>query len=280
MIAEKAARRIRLAIIYLLAAVLLFWTLFPIYWLIISSFKPTREIIGRFPTFWPGRWVIGHYASILTSRSFVRSLANSIYISTGATLVTIFLSLLAGYAISRLKMKGKQLMSQFVLFTYLIPLFMLFIPFYIVLSKFGLTNKTESLFLVYPVLCIPYATWIFISYLKSIPHELEEAAFLDGYSRFAIIMRIVTPLAAPGIMATAIYTFTRIWNDYLMAFMLISSPSRFTIMLAVADLIIGDQVAWGKLFAASVIASIPVTVIYFIAGRQITSGLTAGAVKQ
>jgi multiple sugar transport system permease protein len=276
----RVSRRLRLIVIYVLAALLLFWTLFPIYWLIVSSFKPTREIIGRIPTFWPARFVLDHYRGILTSRTFLMSLWNSIYISGGSTAVTIFLSLLAGYAIARQKMKGKQIMSQFVLFTYLIPLFMLFIPFYIMLSKIGLTNKTGALFLVYPVLCIPYATWIFIAYLKSIPRELEEAALLDGYARFAIIMRIIVPIAMPGVMATAIYTFTRIWNDYLMAFILINSPKHFTVMLAIADLIIGDQVAWGRLFAASVISSIPVTVIYFLAAKEITAGLTAGAVKQ
>ena len=273
-------RKLRLVAIYFFALMLLVWTLFPIYWLAISSLKPTREIIGRIPTFWPGKIIFDHYAWILTNSAFMRSLLNSIYVSGGSTLITIFVSLLAGYAIGRQKMRGKMIMAQFVLFTYLIPLFMLFIPFYVLLSKLGISNTTGSLFFVYPVLSIPYATWIFITYLKSIPRELEEAALLDGYSRFSIIMKIIIPVAAPGIVATAIYTFTRVWNDYLMAFILINSQKRFTVMLAIADLIIGDQVAWGKLFAASMIASVPVTVMYFVAAKQITAGLTAGAVKQ
>ncbi len=263
----------------MLLALLLVWTLFPLYWMLVSSFKPIREIINRTPTFWPSKFVVVHYQEIFRNLAFVRNVMNSIYLSCFSTVITIFLSLLAGYAIGRLKMAGKALLSQFVLFTYLIPLFLLFIPFYIILARLGLTNKTEGLLLVYPVLLIPYATWIFITYLKSIPRELEESALMDGCPKFGIIVRIIIPLAMPGIMATAIFTFTRVWNDYLMAFILISNPRRFTVMLAISDLINGDQVGWGKLFASAMLSSLPVTLMYFLASKHITTGLTAGAVK-
>ena len=157
--------------------ILLFWTLFPIYWIVITSFKNNQGTIQRIQTWIPKPFTLEQYKDIFGRKNFWNSLLNSLLTSITATFISIVVSILLAYAISRTGMKYKRTILQFVLFTYMVPMFLLFIPIYVLMSQIGLANNILSLYIIYPVTCIPYATWVFVSYLKSIPYSLEEAAF-------------------------------------------------------------------------------------------------------
>lgn len=276
---KKKFRPVRI-LLWLLIAVLLFWSLYPIAWMVSTSFKTNQNVLTRDPVLFAKPFSLEQYKEIFARDTFWSSLLNSFSTSAIAMIVAIMTSILLAYAVSRTNMRLKKPIVQFVLFTYLIPMFLLFIPIYIVMANLGLTNNLISLYIIYPVTSIPYATWVFITYLRSIPYSLEEAAMLDGCSKFGIIMRIIVPLAMPGIMSIAIFCFTRTWNEFLLAFVLISDPDKYTLMITIKDYMIADTFAWGKIFATSVCASLPVTILYFIASKRITAGMTLGSVKE
>lgn len=267
-------------LLWILIAVLLFWSLFPIYWIAITSFKSNNATIQRVQTWIPKPFTTQQYEAIFARDTFWSSLRNSLLTSFVSTLIALVVSILLAYAIGRTDMKGKKVILYFVLLTYLMPIFLLFIPIYVIMSKLGLSNNILSLYLIYPVTCIPYATWVFVSYLRSIPFSLEEAAKLDGCTRMGIIVRIVVPLAMPGIMSIAIFCFTRVWNEFLLAFSLLSNPKEFTLMITIKDYMVGDMFAWGKVFATSVCASVPVCIMYFVSSKYITTGMTLGSIKE
>jgi multiple sugar transport system permease protein len=266
--------------LWVLIVILLFFALFPIYWIVITSFKTNNAVIQRVQTWVPIPFTTMQYKAIFARATFWSSLKNSILTSLFATLISLVVSLLLAYAVSRTQMKGKRVILGFVLFTYLLPIFLLFIPIYCVMAKIGLANNILSLYIIYPVTCIPYATWVFVTYLRSIPFSLEEAAMIDGCSKMGIIIRIVVPLALPGIMSIGIFCFTRVWNEFLLAFSLLSDPKQFTLMITIKDYMVGDMFAWGKVFATSVCASVPVMVLYFLSSKWIVSGMTLGSVKE
>jgi len=267
-------------LLWLLIAILLFAAIFPIYWILITSFKTNNATVQKQQTWIPKPFTLDQYRGIFARATFWSSLRNSIFVSITATLISLAASILLAYAIGRTKMHGKRIVLQFVLFTYLVPMFLMFIPLYVLMSQIGLSNNILSLYLIYPVTCIPYATWVFVTYLKSIPVSLEEAAMIDGCSRMGIIWRIVVPLAMPGIMSIAIFCFTRVWNEFLLAFTLLADQKQFTLMITIKDYMVGDMFAWGKVFATSVCASLPVCVMYFLSSKHITAGMTLGSVKE
>ena len=275
-------RRVRLSriLLWALVAVFLFVALFPIYWIIITSFKTNNAVIQRVQVWIPRPFTLEQYAAVFSRATFWSSLRNSVLTSLSATVISLAVSLLLAYAIGRTNMRGKKMVLGFVLFTYLLPIFLLFIPIYCVMSKIGLANNILSLYIIYPVTCIPYATWVFVTFLRSIPYSLEEAAMIDGCPRMGIIGRIVIPLSLPGIMSIGIFCFTRVWNEFLLAFSLLSDQKQFTLMITIKDYMVGDMFAWGKVFATSVCASVPVTVLYFLSSKHIISGMTLGSVKE
>lgn len=279
---SKKHHRLRTSriLLWVLIIILLFIALFPIYWILITSFKTNNAVIQRVQTWLPTPFTTQQYEAIFARETFWSSLRNSILTSLSATIISLAVSILLAYAVSRTKMKGKRFVLGFVLFTYLLPIFLLFIPIYCVMAKLGLANNILSLYIIYPVTCIPYATWVFVTYLRSIPFSLEEAAMIDGCSRMGIIIKIIIPLALPGIMSIGIFCFTRVWNEFLLAFSLLSDPKQFTLMLTIKDYMVGDMFAWGKVFATSVCASVPVVVMYFLSSKHITSGMTLGSVKE
>jgi multiple sugar transport system permease protein len=267
-------------VVWLLIAVLLFISLFPIYWIFITSFKTNNATIQKQQTLLPYPFTLEQYKGIFSRRTFWSSLRNSFFTSITATFVSVAASILLAYAVARTRMRYKRTILYVVLFTYLIPMFLLFIPIYVLMSQFGLANNVLSLYLIYPVTCIPYATWVLVTYLKTIPISLEEASILDGCSRMGIILRIIVPLAMPGIMAVGIFCFTRVWNEFLLAYTLLSDQNQFTLMITIKDYMVGDMFAWGKVFAVSVCASIPVSVLYFVFSKYITAGMTLGSIKE
>ncbi|HHW31698.1 MAG TPA: carbohydrate ABC transporter permease [Clostridiaceae bacterium] len=255
-------------------------SMFPIYWMIITSFKPMSEIYLRKPTFWPQKFTLSNYIALFTETTYLRGISNSIIVAMTVATFTIIVSLPASYSIARLKFKGKLFASRIILYTYLIPAAVLYIPLFVLMTNIGLTNSLYALMLIYPTFTIPYATWILIPYLGSIPFELEEAALVDGCKRISSMVRIVLPLASPGIVTTFIFSFTQCWGEFLHALVNISDKNLRTFPLVINALIWGDLYPWGQIMAGGIVACLPILIIYMVASNALVGGLTAGSIKQ
>jgi multiple sugar transport system permease protein len=269
----------RKTLTYVTLCVFVICALFPIYWIFITSIKTQLEIYNVVPTFWPKKIVWTSYVTIFTSPKFVSSLRNSLFVATVVSFLTIGFSMFAAYAISKLKFFGRKAMSKSILYAYLMPRTVLFIPFYILVCKIGLNNNILAMFLLYPSFTIPYATWMLISYFASIPKELEEAAVIDGCSKAGAMFRVVFPLSLPGIVSTMIFSFTLCWCEYLYALVVLTDEMSRTLPLALSDMIVSDAFAWGPLMAGAMVATVPVTIMYMFASRYLISGMTLGGVK-
>lgn len=272
---DTAGKKIAL---HAIAIIMTVGALFPIYWMLNTSLKSNSEIYQMQPTFWPKEVTFQSYETLLQG-PFLQQIGNSLIVGIAVSFVSVAIAVFAAYAIARMKFKGRQIMSRSVLYAYLLPRAVLFIPLYILVTNLGLGNSLWALLLVYPTITIPYATWILVPYFASIPVELEEAAMVDGASRLRSMFRITLPLAAPAIAATLVFSFTLCWSEYLYALVMISSADSKTIPLGLADMINGDVFAWGPLMGGAVIATIPIVILYLFANRFMVSGLAMGGIK-
>lgn len=273
---EQYLRKVPL---YLVLTILLAFALFPIYWMIITSLKRSGEIITIVPTFWPKVLTFEAYVALFAKYKFERAIVNSLTVALIVSIFSIVIGFLAAYALARLKFRGRGFCLRAILYAYLMPKAVLFIPLYMLVTSLGLGNKLSSLILIYPTFTIPYVAWMLVAYLKSIPLSLEEAAIIDGCSRFQSMYRIVLPLSLPGLVSTLIISVTLCWNEYLYAMVMIHDRTAKTIPLIISEMIVADVFAWGPLMAGATIASVPILIIYLTASNQMITGLTAGGVK-
>ena len=257
----------------------LVFVLFPFFWIIITSLKSTAQISERRSIFWPQPATFEQYDQLINGTGFVTWAANSVFVAAASTLISVALSALAAYALTRLKFLGAGLLTTLLLITYLLPGTLLFIPLYQTLTTLGIINSYWALILTYPTFLLPFATWVLMGYFRSIPVELEEAAMIDGASRFYIFLRITIPLAAPAILSVTLFAFTNAWNEFLFAFVFITSESLRTLPIGLQSMVVGDILPWGRLMAASLLTAVPVAVLYVYAQRFLVEGLTVGGVK-
>jgi multiple sugar transport system permease protein len=257
----------------------LIFVLFPFFWIIITSLKSTAQISERRSLFWPQPATLEQYDVLINNTGFVTWLLNSVLVSTLATVISVALSAMAAYALTRLRFAGANVLTTLLLITYLLPGTMLFIPLYQTLTSIGIINSYAALILTYPTFLLPFATWVLMGYFRSIPVELEEAAMIDGANRFYIFLRITIPLAAPAILSVTLFAFTNAWNEFLFAFVFITSESLRTLPIGLQSLVVGDILPWGRLMAASLLTAVPVAVLYVYAQRFLAEGLTVGGVK-
>lgn len=255
------------------------FVLFPFFWVIVTSFKSTAQIYERVSIFWPDPFTLEQFRSLLQDTPFVLWLWNSVLVAVVSTVVSVAAAALAAYALTRLRFTGAGLLTTFILITYLLPGTLIFIPLYQTLSDLGLINSYGALIVTYPTFLMPFATWVLMGYFRSIPVELEEAAMIDGASRIYAFWRITLPLAAPALLAVALFAFTNAWNEFLFAFVFITSESLRTLPIGLQSMVVGDILPWGKLMAASLLTAIPVAILYLYAQRFLVGGLTVGAVK-
>ena len=251
---------------------------FPIYWMIITSLKLPREIY-RVPSLWPQTFTLANYEKLLADGTFLLALRNSFIVASVVTIVSVIISSFAAYSMVRFRYRFRGIIGRIILFAYLTPASLLFIPISIVMAQLKLGNSLFGLILVYLTFSLPLSTWLLQGYFRGVPRELEEQGMIDGHSRLGALLRIVLPLSAPGIAAVAIFTFTGAWNELLFALVLITSENQRTAPLALNYLITSDVLPWGPLMAGAVISSIPLMVLYFIAQRFMVAGMTAGSVK-
>ncbi|MBE1495876.1 multiple sugar transport system permease protein [Amycolatopsis lexingtonensis] len=258
---------------------LLGFVLAPLYWMTVTAFKSDDQIVARTDDLWPTPWTTQQFTNLFSGRAFGTWYVNTILVSVASTVIALICAALAGYALARLKFRGSESFTVTILLTYVMPGALLFIPLYQLMSGIGLNDSLWSLVLAYPTFTLPFATWLLVGYFKSIPADLEEAALVDGCTRFGAFRRIVLPLAKPGLLAVALFTLTNAWNEFLFAFVFITKDDYKTLPVGMQSMIFGDVVPQGQLAAASLLISIPVVLMYGFGQRFLTEGLTAGAVK-
>ncbi|OWJ65997.1 ABC transporter permease [Inquilinus limosus] len=253
--------------------------LLPFWFVATGAIKAPQEIIARVPTLVPQSFTLRHFDKLLGASDYPRYLGNSLLVGLGSTVITVLLSVLAAYGFYRLRFPGRDLLFRAVLVAYAFPGILILIPLYGMMSQAGLIDTPAALVIVNVTFASPFAIWMMRSFFASIPAELEEAALIDGASRLAILLRIMVPLAAPGIASVAIFSFIASWTEYLFASVLILSDANRTLPVGFAGIIGQYQIDWGLLLAGATLATVPVVVLFGIVGRWFIAGLTAGAVK-
>ena len=280
---------VRKTISYMLIIFFIIIFFIPVYWMISSSFKLPKDILSIPPKiiFEP---TIDNYKSVLLGTStvgktsmpqvvdFPKYLLNSIIVSFSATFIALLISVPAGYTLARYKFKGKATMGWYILITRMLPQFGLLIPFYIMFSRLGLIDTYIALILIYLTFILAFSVWMMKGFFQEIPHELEEAAQIDGCTRVQAIFRIVFPLASPGMAATAIFLIILCWNEFLFALILTGLNAK-TATVAVYNFVTFREVVWGGLTAAGTLITLPIVIFFLIVQRNFIRGMTMGAIK-
>jgi len=271
----------RLVTVWLPLTVFLIVLLFPFYWMVITTFKPNEELLSREGNpFWVIHPTLDHIKKLLFDTAYPEWLWNTILVSVTSTFLSIFCSVLAAYAIERLRFRGARYVGMSIFLAYLVPPSILFIPLAAMVYKLNLFDTRLALILTYPTFLIPFCTWLLMGYFKSIPLELEECALIDGANRWQILVRIILPLAVPGLISAGIFAFTLSWNEFIYALTFISSSEVKTVPVGVVtELVEGDVYHWGSLMAGALFGSLPVAILYSFFVEYYVSGLT-GAVKE
>ena len=271
----------RIVAVYLPLLVFVVVLLFPFYWMTITALKPDAELLTREGNpFWVMNPTLVHIKKLLFETAYPDWLWNTIVVSVVSTLVSIFCSVLAAYAIERLRFRGSRYVGMSIFLAYLVPPSILFIPLAAMVYKLDLFDTRLALILTYPTFLIPFCTWLLMGYFKSIPIELEECALIDGASRLQILIRIILPLAVPGLISAGIFAFTLSWNEFIYALTFVSSSEVKTVPVGVVtELVEGDVYHWGSLMAGALFGSLPVAILYSFFVEYYVSGLT-GAVKE
>ena len=271
----------RIVAVYLPLLVFVIVLLFPFYWMTITALKPDAELLSREGNpFWVMNPTLVHIKKLLFETAYPDWLWNTIVVSVVSTFLSIFCSVLAAYAIERLRFRGSRYVGMSIFLAYLVPPSILFIPLAAMVYKLDLFDTRLALILTYPTFLIPFCTWLLMGYFKSIPIELEECALIDGASRLQILIRIILPLAVPGLISAGIFAFTLSWNEFIYALTFISSSEVKTVPVGVVtELVEGDVYHWGSLMAGALFGSLPVAILYSFFVEYYVSGLT-GAVKE
>jgi multiple sugar transport system permease protein len=267
--------------VYLPLAVFVFVLLFPFYWMAITSFKPDNELLSREGNpFWVRNPTFEHIHKLLFETSYPQWMWNTLLVSVVSTFASLAASVFAAYAIERLRFSGARHVGLAIFLAYLVPPSILFIPLASVVFQLGIFDTRLALILTYPTFLIPFCTWLLMGYFRSIPFELEECALIDGATRWQILVKIILPLAVPGLISAGIFAFTLSWNEFIYALTFVSSSEIKTIPVGVVtELVEGDVYHWGSLMAGALLGSLPVAFIYSFFVEYYVSGMT-GSVKE
>ncbi len=268
-----------MATTYLVLAAFIVAVLFPFYWMFVTSFRSTMEMYNKNLSLWPKQFVLTHYQQLMTQTNFPRWFANSWFVAVITTLLSVAVGVLAAYGLSRLRFPGRNLAAQGILITYLVPRTLLFIPLFNVLRQFGLIDTHLGLIVAYSTFSVPFATWMLLGYLQTVPQELDEAARIDGCSRWGTLIHVVLPVSLPGVVASGIFSFNLANNEYLYALAFINRDKLATLPRGLSSMIMGDVYLWGVMMAACLLSSIPLIILYMFVQRYFVSGITAGSVK-
>jgi multiple sugar transport system permease protein len=272
----------RIVTVYIPLVLIMIVLLFPFYWMVLTSIKPDEQLLDleNFNPFFVTAPTFKHISKLLFETPYPRWLWNTMMISVVATILSLAASTLAAYAITRIRYRGANWVGAGIFLAYLVPPSILFIPLSTVIYQYGLFDTPFALILTYPTILIPFSTWLLMGYFKTIPYELEECALIDGASRWQILMKIILPLAVPGLISASIFSLTLCWNEFINALTFISSATNKTVPVAiVSEFVDGDIYRWGSLMAGALVGSLPLVVLYSFFVEHYVAAMT-GAVKE
>jgi multiple sugar transport system permease protein len=266
---------------YICLAFLTVWTLFPFYWQVATSLRTDAATYAKEISLIPTELTLEHYVAVLTSpqSQFGVQLTNSATVAISTTLVSMVVASMGAYALTRLRFLGRSGLARLLIYAYLAPGTVLFIPLFVMMNNLGLRDNLFGLALTYLTFTVPFCAWMLIGYFKSLPVELEEAAMVDGADRLTVLRRIVLPLSAPAMVVVAVFSFTLAWNEFLFALVLLTAKEKLTAPVGLSSYIVADVFYWGRMMAAATIMSIPPLLLYLVGQRWVIAGWTAGAVK-
>jgi multiple sugar transport system permease protein len=282
MMVERGGWRVKTVRLWLPLGAYMIFTLFPFYWMAVTSLKPNSELYNRkimplivyHPTF-------KHYVDLLTETNFLVWTWNTLLVAVVSTAISLVFGVMLAYPLARMRFAGSALIAFGVAATYLVPQPLLFIPLADIITSIGLNDTLTSVILTYPTLLIPFCAWLLMGYFRSVPHELEDAARIDGATRLQTMFKVFLPLCTPGFISAGIFAFTLAQNEFLYALIFLTQTDVRTVPVgAIAELVKGDVFYWGQLMAAALLGSVPVAIIYSFFVEHYVAGLTAGAVKQ
>ncbi len=272
----------RLVTTWLPLLVFIFVLLFPFYWMGVTALKPNHELTDfkSHNPLWPGEPTLRHIKYLLFETTYPHWLLNTIVVSIGSTILSLTAAVFAAYAIERLRFTGSRITGLAIFLAYLVPPSILFIPLAVLIFGFGIYDTKFALIFTYPTFLVPFCTWLLMGYFRSIPYELEECALVDGASRWQILVKIILPLAVPGLISAGIFAFTLSWNEFIYALTFIQSSENKTVAVGVlTELVRGDVYEWGALMAGALLGSLPVVILYSFFVEHYVSSMT-GAVKE
>lgn len=255
------------------------FTVFPVLWMVLTSVKPFGELFAVPARLWPGKFTLDHYRQLFRLTNFPLYFENSTIVAVATTILSLFLATLASYGLTRFPFRGSELFGKLVLFTYMFPPVLLSIPLFVFMTTLKLTNSYAGLVAAHLSFALPFCIWLLRTFFRAVPAEVEEAALIDGASRPQALLRIVIPMAYPGIIAAGIFTFVLSWNDYLFALLLMVSETKKTLPVGVALFVQGATVEWGLIMAGATLITLPVAILITLVQRYLIAGLGAGAVK-
>lgn len=279
MVMKKRSRIMRTTATYGILMIALLWTIFPIYWMIKSSLTLNEEMYVARPPLFSNVITFDHYIDLIYNTSFMHNVWNSFVIAAITTIICLAIGILGSYAMTRLKYPGRSFFRNSIIISYLMPTAVLFVPMYVFVSSLGFYDNKYALLIIYPTFVVPYCCYMLISYFKAIPYALEEAALIDGCNRLQTLWYIIMPIALPGIAVVATFAFTMAWNEYLYAMIMTTSNVQKTATVAISGFKYADSAIWGRIMSASVVCSLPVTLLYIVAQSMLISGKYEGSVK-
>jgi multiple sugar transport system permease protein len=272
----------RLVTLYLPLLLIIVVLLFPFYWMALTAIKPDDQLLDldKFNPFWTATPTLKHVRKLLFETAYPVWLWNTMAVAASATIIAMAASVLAAYAIARLRFRGAGLAGAAIFLAYLVPPSILFIPLSTVVHGYGLFDTPFALILTYPTILIPFSTWLLMGYFRTIPVEVEECALIDGASRWQILRKIILPLSIPGLISAFIFCFTLCWNEFIYALTFISSTGKKTVPVAIiSEFVDGDIYRWGSLMAGAVAGTLPLVILYAFFVEHYVSAMT-GAVKE
>jgi multiple sugar transport system permease protein len=276
---HRVQKRVQMLVSYLVLFCFVVIVAFPLYWVGLTSLRTPKDVYSQKEMLLPRNLTMANYQKLFSGTPMPRWIGNTVMITAVTTFTSLLIATFAAYSLARLKFRGAQTMGKSVLFMYLLPATLLYIPLFVMLNEAGILNTHGALFLTYPTFLLPFCTWLLLGYFKSLPEELEDAARIDGCTRFGVLYRIVLPLSAPGIITAGIFAITNAWNEFLYALVFLQSDSLWTVQLGLRSFQLADTMLWGLTMAGAVMTTLPPVILYMSMQKFVVGGLTAGSVK-
>jgi N,N'-diacetylchitobiose transport system permease protein len=276
---RRRTRRVGTSVANTVAVVFAVVMAFPAYWMINTAFKPPNEVLTFTPHFLPEHPTLQNFISAVKAPQFLVDLRNSLIITITAVLAALVVGFLGALAVARFRFYGRKALILVVLTVQMVPFIALLIPLFLMMNAAQLTNTLPGVIAVYAVLILPYTVWTLRGFIANVPRELDEAALIDGCSRWQTFTRVILPLTGPGLVATSIYGFIQAWNEFIIVNTLNNSPEKQNLMTWLINNQTQRQTFWGPLMAGAIITSVPVVIFFMAIQKNIAAGLTAGAVK-